>query len=470
MIQNTPLVLYKKYCKITHMYRIYAEQLSTWWHEKKRKPLVLRGARQVGKSTLVRQFAQTQGLDLYEINLEMQPLRSLDFEGYDIPSILREIEEVCGKSVASHKSLLFFDEIQANPKALTALRYFYELRPDLPVIAAGSFLDLFLNEDHAIAVPVGRISYLHIQQMSFIEFLIALDQKILVQRMNHFQDINEATHQKIWKFYRDYLFVGGMPESIKTYIETMSFVEVRKVQESLLQTYQDDFFKYSKKAQLQFIRQVFDYIPFHCGEKVKYSEINADAKSIEIRKAIDLLSHALVAKRIYHTNASGLPLSALVDEKIFKLFFLDVGLMLAKQNVSFASLLEKNFITEGPTAEQFVMQNLLARNNGFSKAEMFFWMKDKSTMKAQIDFLIQYQNEIIPIEIKAGKSGSIKSLWQFIHEKKIKRAIHFGNHLPLIEKKSHKSLSGDGAKSIEVRLYQLPIYLAEQVEVILKLD
>lgn len=446
------------------MNRFAITDLSAWMDRKNRKPLVLRGARQVGKSTLVRQFAQIKGLKLVELNLEKYQLKSLLSDGIELTAIIQEIEVVCNQRVEPGV-LLFLDEIQDQPKLLSVLRYFYEERPWLPVIAAGSLLEFALTQE-SVSIPVGRVEYYFLGPMKFSEFLEALGDNILLDYINKAPNsFLEAVHFRLIKRYREYLFVGGMPEAVKEYALTNSFIEVRRVQRSILQTYQDDFSKYAKHSQVDRVRRVFNFVPGHLGEKVKFSEIDREEKSRDLKAALQLLVQARVIIPVFHTNASGVPLSAGADESVFKTYFLDVGLAGCLQGISWESFsadMGQDFLAKGALAEQFVAQHLFYKIDGFESSELYYWLRDKKKQNAEVDFVISKQGVTLPVEVKSDVSGKMKSLILFMAERrKLPRALRI-SLLPYGSELVEASVVGMDSPAV-FELVAIPLYLIDRV-------
>jgi len=281
------------------IYRMAENSLSAWYRKKRRKPLVIRGARQVGKSTLVRRFAEKNGLVLNEINLEQRLYLDNIFKSLDMEVILRELDALAGRRIHSPNAVLFLDEIQATPHAIAALRYFYETLPDLPVIAAGSLLEFALSNHH-FSMPVGRIEYYHLGPLTFGEFLNATE-PALAPYLSEFhpgRPVPLAAHEKLIRRQREYLFVGGMPEAVYAFVSENALPAVTDVHRSIAKTYQDDFSKYAKQKDLALMQKVFRQIPRMIGQKVKYSNISREDKSRDVRAAIDLLVKARVCHQI----------------------------------------------------------------------------------------------------------------------------------------------------------------------------
>ncbi len=445
------------------MYRQAQKHLASWLSATHRKPLVLRGARQVGKSTLVRLFAQDQGLRLHEINLE----RHLDlndvFKTRDIPVILGEIQGLTTEIAQKEKSLVFLDEIQAVPEAIQCLRYFYEDCPDLPVIAAGSLLD-FALADHSFSMPVGRITYLHIHPLSLEEYLQARDPDLYRFYREYLwgAPLPQSYHQRLLRRQREYLFVGGMPEAVQVFIESESFSSVQEVHRSILDTYADDFSKYARQAELARLQKIFRTIPLLQGKKVIFANFSRDDRSAEVRSAIDLLCKARVGTPVYNTDCAGLPLGAGRDDRVFKLLFIDTGLMNCQLGLGWEKLSgkdEQTLINEGAMAEQFVGQELLCLDQGKRAPELYYWLREGKSSNAEVDYVIAWSESIIPVEVKAGKSGTLKSLWQFALQKAPPLAVRFDLNPPSLQ-----TVAIDGT---EVSLLSLPLYFVAKLPYIL---
>jgi len=450
------------------MKRSSEEYLLDWLGKDKRKPLVIRGARQVGKSTLVRQFSESQNLRLIEVNLEKYVSLDKIFKTCDIDNIIREIEALTGIDPRQEGVLLFLDEIQATPNAVRALRYFYEEMPNLPVIAAGSLLE-FTLANHNFSMPVGRIEYFHLGPMSFKEFLVASNEPRLVKYIDDFgfgEPIPEIAHQRLLDKQREYLFIGGMPESVLTYIQTSSITKSRDVHRSIIQTYRDDFAKYATQSELARLQHVFDVLPQMVGRKIKYSNISQHDRSSQIKSVIDLLIKARLYTPAYHSDCSGAPLRSGINEKVYKLYFLDIGLLNYIQGVDWKSISildNRALINEGILAEQYIAQHLAYRFKGLELPELFYWLREGKAGNAEVDFVISKGLEIIPVEVKAGKSGGLKSLQQFLLSKKRDKAFRLDLNLPSVQNLSYQTQLNTENVSVSFKLFSLPIYLIESL-------
>ena len=395
--------------------------LHSWRDAPRRKPLLIRGARQVGKSYSVNLFGQQAFSDTTAINLEAEPQVAEIFRSFKPQEILNKIEILTGRRIVPGSTLLFLDEIQAFPKAVAALRYFYEEIPELHVVAAGSLLELTLSAS-GFSMPVGRIQYLYMKPMSFEEFLIALGQEATVTALKH--DPNAFTdpvvHDALLNQLRQYLLVGGMPEVVAEYRQSGNYEQCRRIQTSLLQTYRDDFNKYAKSGQHEHIGKVFQSGVQQIGNKFKYARVDSDELSRNIKRALELLTLAGVYHKVVKSSADGLPLGANTNERFFKALFLDVGLMQNLCGLTTDIIREKDLmaIYQGALMEQFVGQELSACQDCFDTPALYYWAREARNSNAEIDYICQHGTELVPIEVKAGKTGRLRSLHQFLMEKK----------------------------------------------------
>ncbi len=433
------------------------------------KPLIIRGARQVGKSTLVRQFAGRKKLILHEINLERHPTLIEVFKTHDTGKILRELEFICGKGpISGTDGLLFLDEIQAVPIAIQTLRYFYEDHPELPVISAGSLLE-FTMFKHSFSMPVGRVEYLYLGPVTFEETLAAMEKSALLDLLQSYhlgENFPQSAHDQLLELQRIWFLVGGMPEAIQRFIDTNALDGVFDVHASIIETYKDDFAKYATQADLLRLHKVFNYVPMAAGEKLKYVHIDPAEQSRDLGKAVDLLEKAQIIMKACHTDASGLPLGATINRRIFKPFFLDCGLMntiCGVQWISLNDLTRREFINKSHVAEQFIAQHLAYIGKNNISPSLTYWLREGKTGNAEIDFVTQLGPTIVPVEVKAGKSGSLKSLQQFIYQKKIRMGVRFDLNKPSYQHVVHALSQGGSSIQVEFDLISLPLYMIEQL-------
>lgn len=400
------------------MEREIGASLREWARRSDRKPLLLRGARQTGKTFLVRKLGSTFERFI-EINFEKEPGLNKLFEPDLSPARLtREIGAVRGVGITSGRTLLFFDEIQNSPKAITALRYFHEEMPDLHVIGAGSLLEFSLQR---LSVPVGRIQFVHVRPFSFKEYLAATDRDMLARAIGEAspeQPLGHVLHEKALSALQEYLVVGGMPGVIERFRRDNSIPAAREEQLDILETYRADFAKYATRAGTEIIEKVFSGSPATVGSKTKYSEIDPDARAYQVKAAIDLLEKAQVVIRVRHTSGAGVPLAAGVSDKHFKMIFLDVGLMQRLLDGPYAPRGgHVQHLHAGVVAEQFVGQELRNLGGEYEDTRLYYWHREARGARAEVDYLTAIQSVVVPIEVKASVNGHLKSLHRFLAER-----------------------------------------------------
>ncbi len=434
------------------MYRIIESELLKWQKQGDRLPLIIRGARQVGKSFTIEKFGRENFKNLVILNFELQPDFVSCFESLDPDRIISRIELMTEKDVIDGETLLFLDEIQQCPQALLALRYFKEKRAGLHVIAAGSLLEFALKEE-SFSFPVGRVMFLYMRPLSFYEFLLNAGNNKLLQVIENIslnQPMDLYMHEFTLKLVREYMLVGGMPAVVSRYLETKSFLEVHRLQSALLESYRNDFGKYASKAQFKYLQKFFDKAPFLVGTNFKYVKVDPEARSRELKVALEQLCWTGLVKRVFQTAANGIPLEAEVNERKFKLVFLDIGLMQNANKIDPTIILTEDIwqVNEGALAEQFVGQELLAYGNSYESTNLYYWEREQVSSTAEVDYVAQVATKIVPIEVKAGKGGHLKSLKQFMAEKKSAVGIRVSQN-PL-EKKE--------------KIVNLPLYLIYQLK------
>jgi len=445
--------------------RIAMGYLREWKRSSRRKPLVLRGARQVGKSYLVRQFGREKFENLVEINFELDGQAAALFESLDPREIVPRLELHTGSAIRAGKTLLFLDELQAAPKVIPSLRYFRELMPDLHVVAAGSLLDFALGEtEHSM--PVGRIEYLHMGPMTFEEHLLAggHDRKLEYLRgWTPGLPVDGVAHQRLMGFLRTYLVVGGMPEAQAVWHESGSLRSVEDVKQSILTTYEEDFAKYRGRVDVVMMRGVFRKLPLLIGRKLVYTAVDRNARARAVGGATDLLCRARVATKVKHTDAVGVPLGATVDDRKFKVLFLDVGLAATACGLSLLDLERADDVTmvnSGAICEQLVGQHLLHSARPNVSPELCYWVREKRNAAAEVDYVLASGPAIYPLEVKAGSSGKLKSMQVFLLEKGLRFGVRLdSNPQSLIAART--ALPGDS--NIGYDLLSLPLYMVGQV-------
>lgn len=441
------------------MKRDAEKEMLSWFEMARRKPLVLRGARQVGKSTLVRQFAASQGLVLNEVNLERHLNLARVFATTDIPRILDELDVIVGRKIDQPNSLLFLDEIQAVPEAIAALRYFYEDRPHLPVVSAGSLLEFALDAKR-LSMPVGRVTYMYLGPMTFCEFLAETAPDLIpyARQAAAGEPVPQTAHEKLTASMRRYLFVGGMPEAVLAYVES-GLTAVSEVQRMILESYEDDFAKYAHGMDLALMQEIFRNLSPQACKKVKYVNFSREVGSRAVKGVLNLFLKSRVLTRVRASACTGLPLYADTEEGVWKGLFLDVGLMNRACGVDWRMLERMDdvkFVNEGAMAEQYIGQQLLSRNGCLERPMLAYWLREGGKNNAEVDFVVSYGDEIIPIEVKAGAAGSLKSLRELLCARGYAKAIRFDMNPP---SRQIVKMTGTGIAS-EYTLISRPLYTA----------
>ena len=397
------------------MRRLVDRVLDAWVRDRRRLPLLIRGARQVGKTYAVSALGERSFSDLASINLEQEPRYRRCFDTLEPRAILDQIGILRGMPVEPGRTLLFIDEIQECPPAVMALRYFYEQVPDLHVIGAGSLLEFALEAEH-LRIPVGRIQPLFMYPLSFAEFLVAVGEEPALQASaTPAATLSTAVHEHLVSLLRTYLLLGGMPAVVAEYLESGSVARASRIQTAITQTLRDDFGKYARASRHHHLDRVFLHAARLVGRKFMYSKVDPDSRSRDLRVAVELLQRAGIVHRVCSTSGAGLPLGAEADDRHFKLVMVDVGLM---QNLCGATeqLLygDPMRINDGAVAEQFVGQELLAHRSPYERPELFYWHRRKSSSSAEVDYLTAAAGRVIPVEVKSGKVGRLRSLGAFV--------------------------------------------------------
>lgn len=398
------------------MKRYIFDKLVAWKNEvnDKRKPLILEGARQTGKTWLARELGRCEFESFVEINFEdVEEMKTLFETDFDIDRILMAIQSATGKKVIAGKTLLFFDEIQHARRGLLALKYFKEKAPQYHVVAAGSLLGVIDHKDDSF--PVGKVSFLNVYPLSYEEFLEALGREDLV-KMLHSQDwvLINAFGNKYMELLRQYYYVGGMPEAVKTFVEEKDYQSVRKVQLSLLKSYSRDFSKHPPKEIVKRMTLLWNTIPSQLARENKkfiYTAIRSSARARDFETSIQWLCDAGMAYKVTRVFAGELPLAGFEDADAFKLYTLDIGLHGAMSGLDARTLISgDDFFKQykGALTEQYVLQQLQL----LEETEIHYWSPDIGV--AEVDFVIQSASQIVPIEVKAELNLRAKSLAEFI--------------------------------------------------------
>lgn len=408
-----------------YLYREIESQLNTWKEEQDRFPLLIRGARQVGKSSLVRQFSKK--FEYYiELNLELNPEIKKVFEGNLQPHrICNELALIFNTPIEPGRTLLFIDEVQASLPAISSLRFFYEQYPELHVIAAGSLLEFALSELPSFGV--GRIRSLFLYPFSFNEFLKAVNENLLldaIQKANTEQPLSEIVHKKALDLYKRFVIIGGMPKVVSYYVETGDLLKCQEILDDLVLSLQDDFVKYKKRVSAFMLREVFNSVIAQNANKFVYSKATPELNRDQVKMCLELLSMAGLIYPVTHTSANGLPLGAEIKTKFRKYIVFDTGIYQRVLGLELSDLLlnsDFNSINKGSIAELFVGLELMKVSH--KRNVLYYWQRESKNSQAEVDYIVQKHTSIIPIEVKSGTKGSMQSLYLFLNEKKIEQGI-----------------------------------------------
>jgi len=402
--------------------RIIDNELLAWSRGKNRKPLLLRGARQVGKTASIRKLAEH--FEHYiEINFEENKQIHNIFSGNLSPSELNgNISILYNTPIIEGKTLLFFDEIQSCIPAISSLRFYYEKMPDLHVIATGSLLEFALEELPSFGV--GRVRSIFMYPFSFDEFLLACNENLLLEakkNANIQKPLPAPIHQKLIQYLKHFLIIGGMPEVIVNYVSHKDILMCQRVLDDLTTTLKDDFSKYKKRIPSLRISEIFESVIKQSGNKFIYSKANTQANHRQIKEAIDLLIKAGLVIPVTHTSANGIPLGAESDEKKNKLLLFDTGILQRLLGLNISDIIISNefqLVNKGALAEQYVGLEIIKSSSCYSKQKLYYWHREALNSNAEIDYVVQISNKIMPIEVKSGTKGSMKSMYLFLEEKK----------------------------------------------------
>jgi len=404
------------------MKRDIDETLRTWKKETHRYPLLVRGARQVGKSYSITKFGGSEFNNLVTVNFEQKPQFKTCFDTLEPNKIVETLSVLSKSDIIPGKTLLFLDEIQECPNAITALRYFYEQMPGLHVVGAGSLLEFVISQEN-FRMPVGRIQYLYMKPLSFLEFLDAIGENRTrkVIENSSWDDLpSPVIHKHLISLIKKYFIIGGMPAVVSAYVSTSNLEKCFQIQTIIIQTYRDDFGKYASKIKHKYLEKIFFAVPKMIGRKFMYSHVDNTLQSRDLKEALELLEKAGVVYRIKQTSGEGLPLEANAREKHFKTTFLDIGLMQNICGLSSDILLspDENLmkVNEGAVAEQFTAQELLAYRDPYEGPSLYYWAREARSSNAEIDYLIPCCSVALPIEVKAGKTGTLRSMHIYLEK------------------------------------------------------
>lgn len=388
----------------------------------------------MGKSTAVRHLGE-QFKYYVEINLEKQPdYKTLFSKDLQVKRIVPQMAAMCGIPIIPGETLLFIDEIQDCQDAIMALRFFKEDMPDLHVIAAGSLLEFVLDDIPTFGV--GRIHSMYMFPMTFDEFLMANGEGLLMEARNQASATSpllEALHDKLVQLVRTFMLVGGMPESVAKWVETNDYLQCQEVQDDILTGYEDDFPKYKKKIDPQLLSATMKSAAVQATKKFVYARVPGDYKTAEVKKALEMLIKAGILIPVTHTDANGLPLGDERDDSTRKMLLLDTGLMLRLLNMSLGDITTittqiltasaADLVNKGPMAEMLAGLELLHYRTPNLKHELFYWMRQAKNATAEIDYVLPRDMQVLPLEVKAGVQGGMKSLWEFMRDKQLTEAV-----------------------------------------------
>lgn len=447
------------------MKRAIAKELDSWLARPRRKPLVLRGARQVGKTWLARDLAARAGRDLVELNFEREPRLARAFSANDPTKILAELSIATGRAIDTDRSLLFLDEIQEQRDLFGRLRWFAEELPRLPVLAAGSLLDFALARPEG-SVPVGRVSFLHIEPMGFAEYLLAHKQDLLLAALQDWRPRSrkawgETLHERATEWWQRYTMIGGMPAIVAADADGEGARRCRELQRDLVATYRADFAKYAGRMDPHILDSVLHAVAASLGRKFVYAHVGDGVKQQQAKHGLELLAAARLVHLIRYSAANGLPLAGEVKDTFRKVMLVDVGVFHALSGMPaaarFPALATIAPAVRAQLADQMVAQSLrLAGEPSGDGPALHYWQREGGR-PGEIDYLLQAGGAIIPVELKSGASGSMKSLHQFMFDKRLDLAVRFDDNPPSLSTVNVKTTQGD---AVRYRLLALPHYLA----------
>ncbi len=396
------------------------DYLLKWAGDSSRKPLVIRGVRQCGKTSAVRKLAES--FESYiEINLDKSPRYRDIFDGeMDINQIMSEIEIVSGTRVISGKTLIFIDEIQEEPRAIATLRYFYEDRPDIHVIAAGSLLEVVLNGrkgNKVIDFPVGRVRSIYMYPFSFSEFLIGMGQDILYDHLTDEEKrpLDVIAHEKLLEFYKEFLVVGGMPEAVATYVDTHSLLECQRVHRDIVTSFLDDFEKYSGTIPANTIRRVFEFSIRNICSQTKASSAISGVSAYVFDECIRILRRSGLVYPVKASSCETLPLGASEKESNKKLIIFDSGVYLTERKLDVGELLASDVfdvINKGDVVEMQTGLEMIKACEPFRDTDLYYWYRQGAN--AEVDYITEKDNTVMPIEVKSSGKGSMQSMRSFL--------------------------------------------------------
>lgn len=420
----------------------------------------------MGKTWLARDLAARTGRTLVEVNFERHPRFSAAFEARDPHRVLADLGLALGLEIDAGRSLLFLDEIQAAPPVLPGLRWFAEELPELAVIAAGSLLD-FALADRGTSVPVGRIAYRHVEPLSFVEYLGAHGEATLVERLRAWspgRELGEVAHERARELYERFGMVGGLPAIVSADVDGADARQCRRLQVDLMATYRDDFAKYTGRMDPSLLESTLSSVAAQLGGKFVYARVGDGVKQHQAKQCLELLARARLLTLVTHSIASGIPLGGEVKVRNRKALFLDVGLAHAMIGTpagsAFPRMRDLAPSLRGKLVEQLAGQQLRVLVPGSGDEPVLHYWQREGGRPGEIDFLLQIEQRLVPVELKAGAAGAMKSLHQFVHDKGLDFAVRVDANPPSLQTIDVKTTQGDRAR---YRLLSLPGYLLWRV-------
>ncbi len=435
------------------MYREILQDLETWKDKTRRKPLILTGVRQCGKTYIVEEFAHKNFENYIYVNFESEETLSAIFDyDFDVDRITRELERHFKTQIIPGQTLVFFDEIQECTRAITSLKYFCENMRDLHIVCAGSFLGVALKKEQ-ISFPVGKVNRLQLYPMNFKEFIIANDREDLIETFREWptdREIPQIYTKPMEDLLKAYYIVGGMPEVVKTWIETHDYNEVEEVQNEILADYADDFSKHAPLTDVPKIRWIWDSVPVQLAKennKFVFSHVKKGKRSAELEDALQWLVDAGLLVKAELVEKPEIPLEGAANKTYFKVYMSDVGLLRAKSKVSVRTILEESELYvryKGAFAENYVLNEL----KSIGKVP-FFWRSENT---AEVDFLYEEEGRIIPVEVKSADNTQAKSYKLFCKKYNPKKGL----------KLSRKNIAENLCESTVT--YNIPLYLGWNID------
>ena len=414
-----------------YLTRLIDSELIKWKNSKDCKPLLVRGARQIGKTQTIRNLGK-QFENFIEINFEEdKQIHSIFAGNLSADEISENISAIYRKPIIKGKTLLFFDEIQSCIPAIQSLRFFYEQIPDLHLVAAGSLLEFAISEIPSFGV--GRIRSIFMYPFSFNEFLTAFNEDKIIElkkKASPEKALNKAVHERLIQYLRKFLILGGMPEVVSKYIETSDLQQSFFILNDLKNSYYDDFAKYKKIVPVKRIRDIFNSVVMQAGNKFMYSKTQSEDNHKQIKEALELLILAGLVIPVTHTSANGLPLGAETSYKKRKMLLIDTGLFLNILNLNIGDIIltkDFNTINKGGLTEMFVGLELMKYTSPYQSSFLYYWHREARNSNAEVDYLAVRNNNIVPIEVKSGKTGAMQSMNIFIETKELTKGIRISS-------------------------------------------